>query len=270
MSLRRSARNVTPEMNEAPPVCRRGRRPNANRNAPPPPVDNTTEVARLRRQKRRHSDNKKSDNDKRARTDNGGNRLGYVEYLQCAKCQKKHSGECRANTKGCYNCGQEGHRKKDCPQLKTEGKKDDKMVPPRVFALTQGEADASNKVVTAQILISVEFNKHGSGDGESENGVVDLTSQVHLMEKEDAERSERERKEFEEREKAWLEAMDMKRKKMEEEEEEYEEQRKKALDEESQKQHMGCEFVNLTRWKVAICGEYMKSRFKAKIKVLKW
>ncbi|XP_062080649.1 protein DETOXIFICATION 45, chloroplastic-like [Humulus lupulus] len=57
------------------------------------------------------------------------------------------------------------------------------------------------------------------------------------MEKEDAERSERERKEFEEREKAWLKAMEMKRKKMEEEEEEeYEEQRKKAMDEESRKQ----------------------------------
>ncbi|XP_062094693.1 zinc finger CCCH domain-containing protein 5 [Humulus lupulus] len=57
---------------------------------------------------------------------------------------------------------------------------------------------------------------------------------ISLMEKEDADRSERERKEFEEREKAWLEAMEMKRKKMEEEE--YEEQRKKALDEESRKQ----------------------------------
>ncbi|XP_030497115.2 zinc finger CCCH domain-containing protein 5 [Cannabis sativa] len=62
---------------------------------------------------------------------------------------------------------------------------------------------------------------------------------ISLMEHEEAERSARERKEFEEREKAWLEAMEMQRKKkMEEEEEEEEEQRRKALDEESRKQQV--------------------------------
>ncbi|KAF4400911.1 hypothetical protein G4B88_013752 [Cannabis sativa] len=61
---------------------------------------------------------------------------------------------------------------------------------------------------------------------------------INLMEHEEVKRSARERKEFEEREKAWLEAMEMQRKKkMEEEEEEEEEaQRRKALDKESRKQ----------------------------------
>ncbi|CAB4267677.1 unnamed protein product [Prunus armeniaca] len=57
---------------------------------------------------------------------------------------------------------------------------------------------------------------------------------IKLMEQEEAERSERERKLFEERERAWIEAMEIKRKKQieEEEEEEEEERRMKALEEE--------------------------------------
>lgn len=55
---------------------------------------------------------------------------------------------------------------------------------------------------------------------------------IKLMEQEEAERSERERKLFEERERAWIEAMEIKRKKQIEEEEEEEERRMKALEEE--------------------------------------
>ncbi|KAG6577355.1 Zinc finger CCCH domain-containing protein 5, partial [Cucurbita argyrosperma subsp. sororia] len=54
---------------------------------------------------------------------------------------------------------------------------------------------------------------------------------IRLMELEEEERSERERKLFEERERAWLEAMELKKKTMAEEEEE--EQRRRALEEES-------------------------------------
>ncbi|KAF3956686.1 hypothetical protein ACB098_01G369100 [Castanea mollissima] len=58
---------------------------------------------------------------------------------------------------------------------------------------------------------------------------------LRMMEEEEKERMERDRKEFEEREKAWIEAMEMKKKKEEEEEEE-EERRKKALEEDSRRQ----------------------------------
>ncbi|KAM6567170.1 hypothetical protein CsatA_019940 [Cannabis sativa] len=70
---------------------------------------------------------------------------------------------------------------------------------------------------------------------------------INLMEHEEVKRSARERKEFEEREKAWLEAMEMQRKKkMEEEEEEEEEaQRRKALDKESRKQQVLIFFFSL-------------------------
>ncbi|KAM4133925.1 hypothetical protein ACJW30_01G368700 [Castanea mollissima] len=58
---------------------------------------------------------------------------------------------------------------------------------------------------------------------------------LRMMEEEEKERMERDRKEFEEREKAWIEAMERKKKKEEEEEEE-EERRKKALEEDSRRQ----------------------------------
>ncbi|XP_038905963.1 zinc finger CCCH domain-containing protein 5 isoform X3 [Benincasa hispida] len=54
---------------------------------------------------------------------------------------------------------------------------------------------------------------------------------IRLMELEEEERSERERKLFEESERAWMEAMELKKKKMAEEEEE--EQQRRALEEES-------------------------------------
>lgn len=58
---------------------------------------------------------------------------------------------------------------------------------------------------------------------------------LRMMEEEEKERMARDRKEFEEREKAWIAAMERK-KKEEEEEEEEEERRKKALEEDSRRQ----------------------------------
>ncbi|RXH73440.1 hypothetical protein DVH24_016262 [Malus domestica] len=59
-------------------------------------------------------------------------------------------------------------------------------------------------------------------------------AKITMIEHEEAERSERERKIFEERERAWMEAMEVKRKKQIEEEEEEEQRRIKALEEEDE------------------------------------
>ncbi|XP_068309123.1 zinc finger CCCH domain-containing protein 5-like [Pyrus communis] len=69
-------------------------------------------------------------------------------------------------------------------------------------------------------------------------------AKITMIEQEEAKRSERERKIFEEREKAWMEAMEVKRKKQIEEEEEEERRRIKALEEEDELRNEQVENAN--------------------------
>ncbi|KAM6557203.1 hypothetical protein CsatB_022381 [Cannabis sativa] len=84
---------------------------------------------------------------------NQGFRRGRNEvwqpYPECPKCKRHHLGECRSRV--CYQCGVAGHFKNNCPQLqKPEAKKESPVVPARVFALTQADAEAGPSTVTGK------------------------------------------------------------------------------------------------------------------------
>ncbi|XP_062101659.1 uncharacterized protein LOC133807366 [Humulus lupulus] len=88
--------------------------------------------------KRKHDDgqNQKVDKTNKSASENNGNKKPYVEYPQCPICRRKHLGECRYRTKGCFNYGDEGHIKKDFPKLK-DRRKDDKLRSARVLLLLE-------------------------------------------------------------------------------------------------------------------------------------
>jgi hypothetical protein len=73
----------------------------------------------------------KSRDFKRARTDSGSsfanapvsrpNKEGRP-FPPCERCGKTHQGECMAGKKGCYKCGDIGHKMRDCPVASRKGR----------------------------------------------------------------------------------------------------------------------------------------------------
>ncbi|GFZ14712.1 hypothetical protein Acr_24g0009020 [Actinidia rufa] len=87
------------------------------------------------------------------------------ELPTCPTCQKKHWGECRMGSRGCYGCGQEGHQIRDCPMRKriqgagTSASASVQQPPTergnnqprqgRAFALVPGNTPATTSLVSA-------------------------------------------------------------------------------------------------------------------------
>ncbi|GFS33100.1 hypothetical protein Acr_00g0026360 [Actinidia rufa] len=91
------------------------------------------------------------------------------ELPTCPTCQKKHWGECRMGSRGCYGCGQEGHQIRDCPMRKriqgagTSASASVQQPPTergnnqprqgRAFALVPGNTPATTSVVSGILPI---------------------------------------------------------------------------------------------------------------------
>ncbi|XP_059460327.1 uncharacterized protein LOC132189598 [Corylus avellana] len=85
---------------------------------------------------------------------NGGHRA------PCEKCGRPHTGNCLFGQLVCYKCGKPGHIQRDCKappnnqggQKRLEEQKNHAIA--RVYALTPGDASASNEVVAGTLPIS--------------------------------------------------------------------------------------------------------------------
>ena len=52
----------------------------------------------------------------------GRNSESVLLKRTCSEYGIKHYGECLAGEEGSYSCGNEGHKKSDCPILRTKGR----------------------------------------------------------------------------------------------------------------------------------------------------
>ena len=46
----------------------------------------------------------------------------HVKKPTCSKCIKKHVGECLVETGNCFGCGKNGHKIRDCPNIRVQEK----------------------------------------------------------------------------------------------------------------------------------------------------
>ncbi|XP_028123196.1 uncharacterized protein LOC114320265, partial [Camellia sinensis] len=98
------------------------------------------------------------------------NQEGAAKPL-CTSCGKLHFGVCRWATGACYECGEIGHRVKDCPKARTDdGKRNGSTSGSvqknniggiqarqgRVFALVPGDAQNAEAVVSGTISICTQ------------------------------------------------------------------------------------------------------------------
>jgi hypothetical protein len=82
------------------------------------------------------------------------------QHAPCQKCGRLHAGNCLFGQSVCYRCGKPGHIMRDCKapinnpggQKRHEEPKNNATA--RVYALTLGDASASNEVVTGTLPIS--------------------------------------------------------------------------------------------------------------------
>ncbi|GFY95688.1 hypothetical protein Acr_10g0010730 [Actinidia rufa] len=101
------------------------------------------------------------------------------ELPTCPTCQKKHWGECRMGSRGCYGCGEEGHQIRDCPMRKriqgagTSASASVQQPPTergnnqprqgRTFALVPGNTPATTSVVSGILPICGQACTHSYG-----------------------------------------------------------------------------------------------------------
>jgi hypothetical protein len=83
-----------------------------------------------------------------------GNRSMSADDTFCPKCNRHHQGQCCTKTNNCFRCGQSGHFVRNCPKAKIrdrsqqQGNGQKQFAQARVYALTPGEAETENEVVT--------------------------------------------------------------------------------------------------------------------------